>query len=214
MDSTKWLLFAVVALISILSPGPAVLLAISNSVRFGLRRVIYSSMGNAVGVFLVSGLAMAGLGALLKTSALLFAALKLLGAGYLIYLGFRQWKSQTNLFASDSQTQHQPQPQRSNQQLFLQGITLALTNPKAILFFTALFPQFIDDTHALMPQFMILTLTFMTISFCSLMMYGLLARSTRSWFSSGNHAQWFNRVSGSLFIVLGIGLLRLKNTRS
>lgn len=212
MDSSRWMVYALVALISILSPGPAVLLAISNSVTFGLRRVVYSSLGNIIGVMLVSSLAMIGLGALLKSSALLFAALKLIGAGYLIFLGFRQWKSKSNIF--DRATEVVDGPQRSNRQLFMQGVMLAVTNPKAILFFTALFPQFIDSEQALLPQFSILTGTFMAISFCSLMTYGLLARTTRKWFSIPRHARWFNRASGGLFMLLGIGLLRLKSARN
>ncbi len=212
MDSSRWMVYALVALISILSPGPAVLLAISNSVQFGLRRVVFSSLGNVIGVMLVSGLAMIGLGALLKSSALLFAALKLIGAGYLIFLGFRQWKSKSNVF--DRTSDVTGGPQRTNRQLFAQGVMLALTNPKAILFFTALFPQFLDSGRSLLPQFSIMTATFMTISFGSLMMYGFLARTTRKWFSVPRHASWFNRVSGGLFMLLGIGLLRLKNARS
>src|SRR5579872_1657807 len=193
MESSRWAVYAVVATIAILSPGPAVLLAISNSVRFGLRRVVYSSLGNVIGVMLVSALAMIGLGALLKSSAFLFAILKLIGAGYLIFLGFRQWNSTGNIFSRTGETTIESQ--RSNWQLFVQGVTLALTNPKAILFFTALFPQFLDSEKALLPQFAILTGTFMTISFCSLMMYALLARTTRKWFAVPRHARWFNRVS-------------------
>lgn len=212
MEISHWALYAVVATISIFSPGPAVLLAISNSIRFGLRRVFYSSLGNIVGVFCVSALAMVGLGAVLKSSALLFGILKILGAAYLVYLGIKQWRAKGNIFARP--TDAQAQEERSDRQLFAQGATLALTNPKAILFFTALFPQFIDSTHTLLPQFAILTGTFMTISFCSLMLYGLLARTTRHWFAVPRHARWFNRVSGSLFGLLGFGLLRLKNGRA
>lgn len=212
MESSRWAVYAVVATIAILSPGPAVLLAISNSVRFGLRRVAYSSLGNVVGVMCVSALAMLGLGAVLKSSAFLFGVLKLVGAGYLIFLGIKQWNSSGNIFTRTADMAIEEQ--RSNWQLFGQGVTLALTNPKAILFFTALFPQFIDSERALLPQFAILTGTFMTISFCSLMLYGLLARTTRRWFAVPQHARWFNRISGGLFVLLGFGLLRLKTVRS
>ena len=212
MESSRWAVYAVVAAIAILSPGPAVLLAISNSVRFGLRRVVYSSFGNVIGVMCVSALAMLGLGAVLKSSAFLFGVLKLIGAGYLIFLGIKQWGSSGNIFTRTADAVIEEQ--RSNWQLFVQGITLALTNPKAILFFTALFPQFLDSERALLPQFAILTGTFMAISFCSLMMYGLLARATRRWFAVPRHARWFNRISGGLFVLLGFGLLRLKSVRS
>ena len=205
------MVYVVIAGLSILSPGPAVLLAISNSVRRGLRSVVYSSLGNIIGVMLVSTLAMLGLGVALKSSAFLFGMIKLVGAGYLIYLGIRQWTAKGSPFANPGDAPIDDR--RSNWQLFRQGATLALTNPKAILFFTALFPHFIDSGSALLPQFLILTGTFMTLSFSTLMMYGLLARSTRRWFAVRRHVQWFNRGSGSVFVLLGIGLLRLENPR-
>lgn len=212
MDSSRWMVYVVIAAISILSPGPAVLLAISNSVRFGVRSAIYSSLGNVIGVMLVSTLAMLGLGVVLKSSALLFGMIKLVGAGYLIYLGIRQWTAKGALFSNPGVSPIEAS--LSKWQLFRQGATLALTNPKAILFFTALFPHFLDSRSALLPQFLILTGTFMTISFSTLTMYGLLARSTRRWFAVRRNVQWFNRGTGSVFVLLGIALLRLENPRS
>ena len=98
MSFSAWSLFCTLSLVTAFSPGPAVLLAVSNAATLGMRRAFFSSAGNAVGVFLVSATAMLGLGALLKTSALWFGALKLAGAAYLIYLGIRQWRSRVVLF--------------------------------------------------------------------------------------------------------------------
>jgi threonine/homoserine/homoserine lactone efflux protein len=210
MEISTWLLYATVALLAIASPGPAILLAVTNAVTFGVRRVAFSSLGNICGVALVSALAMAGLGAVLKTSALLFALLKLFGAGYLVYLGIRQWRSRTSLFARRDDA---AVAARSNRQLFVHGFLLAITNPKAILFFTALFPQFLSAKHDLLPQFAIMTGTFMAISFCTLMTYAALARSAGAWFGSERRATAFNRVSGGLFVLLGTGLLRLKSVQ-
>lgn len=213
MAFSTWCIYAAVAFAAIISPGPAVFLAISNSVSFGWRRVSYSSLGNILGLLVVSGLAMAGLGALIKASAAVFTVVKLVGAGYLIYLGVRQWRSRASLF---TQTEHPAAAggPRSNRQLFVQGLLVALTNPKAILFFTALFPQFLRSDQDLAPQFLILTATFMGFSFLSLMVYGLLAHAARDWFAVDRRAAWFNRVSGSVFLVLGIGMLRLKAGRA
>jgi threonine/homoserine/homoserine lactone efflux protein len=207
-----WMLFAAVAFAVIISPGPAVFLAISNGVAFGWRRVSYSSMGNVLGLAVVSSLAMAGLGALLKTSASVFLVVKLLGAGYLIYLGVRQWRARASVFTQDPEAASLER--RGNGQIFLHGLLVALTNPKSILFFTALFPQFMRTNQALLPQFLILTGTFMALSFLSLMSYGLLAHSARIWFDNGNRSLWFNRISGSVFITLGLGMLRLKARRA
>ncbi len=212
MEFSTWLLFCAVASLTIMSPGPAVLLAISNSMTLGLRRVAFSSLGNVSGCLIVASLTMTGLGALLKTSAMLFGVLKLAGAAYLIYLGIKQWRSRSNLFAALAAPA--PHDVRSNRALYLQGFFLALTNPNAILFFTALFPQFLSAQHDLLPQFAILIASFMLLSFLSLMAYGLLAHSARRWFASPRRADCFNRGAGAMYMLLGLGLLRLKNSQN
>lgn len=212
MSLSVWILFVAVALAAILSPGPAVFLAITNSITFGWRRVTFSSLGNISGLLVISSVTMAGLGALLKTSALVFTVFKLVGAGYLIFLGIKQWRSRGSVF-----TQANAAPEagnRGNGGLFLQGLLIALTNPKAILFFSALFPQFIRPDQAVAPQFMILTATFMTFSFTILMSYGMLAHAARAWFAEERRSVWFNRLSGSVFLLLGVGMLRIKASRA
>lgn len=212
MEFFTWLLFIAVAFVAIISPGSAILLSISNSIRFGMGKVMLSSFGNICGLFILSSAAVFGLGAILKTSTTLFLMIKLLGAAYLIYLGVRQWCSKTNFFSgSDS---HIGVKSKSNKQIFIEGFLIALTNPKAILFFTALFPQFINTQLALVPQFLIMTLTFMVLSFLSLVAYGLLASKAKGWFSTGHQrTKWFNRVLGGLFAMIGVGLLQLKLER-
>ncbi len=157
---------------------------------------------------------MFGLGAILKTSNNLFLVVKIIGAGYLIYLGIRQWRSKTNFFA-DNKTNlgEQKIKSKTNKQFFLEGFLIAMTNPKAILFFTALFPQFINTKQVLIPQFLIMTFTFMMMSFICLMSYGLLASKAKRWFAAGERTKWFNRVLGSIFVMIGAGLLQLKLER-
>ena len=207
MQLTTWLLFLVVAFIAVISPGPAILLSISNSIRFGISKVVLSTLGNICGLFLLSTAAIFGLGAVLKTSTSLFLIIKIIGAAYLIYLGIRQWRSKTNFFDGIEKKETQT---KSNQRFFIEGFLIAMTNPKAILFFTALFPQFINTEQALTAQFLIMTFTFMIISFVSLVGYGLLATKAKLWLSAGQRAKWFNRTLGSLFVIIGIGLLQLK----
>lgn len=91
MTWSTWLSFFLVALITALSPGPAILLAVSNATTQGTRKAMLSSAGNALGILLVSAAAMMGVGTLLKTSATLFFGLKVVGPGYLICLGVKQW---------------------------------------------------------------------------------------------------------------------------
>lgn len=215
MEFTTWLLFSAVALVAVISPGPAILLSISNSIRFGISKVVLSSFGNVCGLFLLSTAAIFGLGAILKTSTTLFLIIKIIGAAYLIYLGIRQWRSKTNFFDGAENISDKSSIRiKSNKRFFVEGFLIAITNPKAILFFTALFPQFIDMQQALVPQFLIMTFTFMVISFVTLVTYGLLATKAKNWLSTGQRAKWFNRTLGSLFVLIGIGLLQLKADRN
>lgn len=212
MELSRWLLFIAVAVAAVASPGPAILLAISNSVRFGLSKVFLSSLGNISGLFLLSVAAIFGLGAILKTSTNLFLIVKLIGAAYLIYLGIKQWRSKANFF-DEATLQSKFVKNKSSKRHYLEGFFIAMTNPKAILFFTALFPQFLNTQESLSIQFFIMTLTLMAMSFLALMTYGLLASKAKRWFAEGERTKWFNRVLGSVFISIGVGVLQLKIER-
>lgn len=208
MNFHTLLAFAAVATLAILSPGPAILLALRNSLTFGTRSAIWSSLGNISGIFCVSAAAMFGLGVLLKSSATLFAVAKLLGALYLFYIGMRHLFGRASLANSHDSvaTQSSPSPGR----LYREAILIALTNPKAILFFTALFPQFIRPQSSLMPQFLVLTGIFMTLSFTILMGYALLGARTKSLLDRPSFATWVNRAVGTVFMSFGLTLLALR----
>jgi threonine/homoserine/homoserine lactone efflux protein len=208
MELSTWILFSGIALIAVISPGPSVLLSITNSLTHGFTKSIFSSLGNITGVFIVSGAAVLGLGAMLQTSTLLFMIFKIIGAIYLIYLGILQWHPKGNVFEKSIETGKNDQEKRKT---FVQGFLVALSNPKVILFFTALFPQFIDLSKPVMIQFTILTTTFMLYSFIILLFYAMGAKSAKEWFTKGGRATWFNRISGTIFIIFGLGILRIRN---
>ncbi len=209
MELYTWFLFLAVAVIAIMTPGPAILLAISNSIRFGVRAVFFSSLGNVCGLLMLSTAAIFGLGAVLKTSTTLFLLIKLFGAAYLIYLGIRQWRSKMAFFET-LDIRERVTLRKSNRRFFIEGFLVAMTNPKAILFFTALFPQFVNTQSALLPQFFIMTLTFMAMSFLILVSYGVLAKNVKRWFSTEHRIIGFNRIFGGLFVLIGLGVLKLK----
>lgn len=210
MHLSNWLIFCGLALLVTFTPGPGVLLAISNSVAVGPRRAMISSSGNAAGLFIVSGVAMAGMGVVLATSATAFLALKLAGALYLIYLGIKQWRSKASILP-EAESEATPSPRLPSRRLFLQGLTVALTNPKAILFFSALFPQFLTQDAPLLEQFVVLTGTFAACAMLAHAFYVLLARVLKSQFANPKRMRLFNQSSGALFVVLGLSLLRLRN---
>jgi len=208
MELSTWLLFSSIALVAIISPGPAVLLSVTNSLMHGLTKSVFSSLGNITGILFVSSAAALGLGAVLQTSTLLFTIVKFSGAIYLIYLGIRQWRSKRSIFAKSIETSKHSQGKRKS---FVQGLLVAISNPKAILFFTAFFPQFVDLSKPIVIQLFILTTTFMLFSFLTLVIYALSARSAKGWLAKGDRAILFNRISGTIFITFGLGMLRLRN---
>lgn len=210
MHLSNWLLFCSVALLVTFSPGPAVLLAISNAMAVGPRRAMISSLGNGVGLFIISGVAMAGMGVVLATSATAFMLLKLAGALYLVYLGIRQWRSKTSLAGGVAGSDGAPVP-HSGWKLFRQGLTVALTNPKAILFFSALFPQFMVPGEPVPLQFIVLTSSFVGCAMLAHLCYANLARLLKSQLASPRRARLFNRISGGAFVLLGLSLLRLRS---
>ena len=208
MDLHTWLLYTTVAFIAIVSPGPAVLLAINNSIKYDMTAVVFSSLGNILGLFILSAAAMLGLGVVLNTSLLLFTAFKIIGALYLIYIGWKQLRNISNIFANVNLEGKKSKKEYFS--IFKRGFLICITNPKPIIFFTALFPLFLNPESSLMSQFFILTFTFMAISFTTLMSYAFFARSLKTWFSTNHRARWFNRVSGAIFVALGLGMLGLE----
>lgn len=208
MDVHTWTLFAGVALIAIVSPGPAILLAVSNALSYDLKVVALSSLGNILGLFTLSSAAMLGLGVVLHTSATLFLGFKVLGAIYLIYIGIKQFRSFGNAFKNLHVSRKKSKKELFG--IFKKGYLVCVTNPKPIIFFTAIFPLFTDIHSAVLPQFLILTFTFMAFSFMILLLYAYFAKSMKSWFISSPKASWVNKIIGVLFISLGIGLLGLE----
>ncbi|WP_248799189.1 LysE family translocator [Pseudomonas sp. MWU13-2105] len=209
MDVHSILAFTLVAGIAIASPGPATLMALSNSVAYGARSTLWSSLGNACGLFCLSAAAMLGLGAVLASSEWLFNAVKIAGAGYLFYLGAKQLLKKSPVLASDAQGQ--PTGNRpSRSKLYKSAFLTAATNPKATIFFTALFPQFIDQSAALLPQFLILTVIFMALSLTSLSLYAVLASRAKGLLIRPAFSKWVNRVVGSTFIGFGAAILSMR----
>ena len=138
MEFSTWLLFLGFALIAIISPGPAVLLSVTNSLTHGFAKSLFSSLGNITGLFFVSGAAVLGLGAVLQASTVLFTILKTFGAVYLIYLGIRQWRAAGNIFEKSLEICGHNQ---GNGKTFIQGLLVAVSNPKAVVFLRRFFPN-------------------------------------------------------------------------
>jgi len=210
MTLHTWLIYLSLVVVATATPGPAVLFIVTSSTLHGWRRSVFAALGNISGLFCLGILTVAGLGTMLKTSEGLFNSVKYIGAAYLIYLGLRLILQKKN---SITPAAHQVHAENTGiAKIFLQAFGVAMSNPKAIVFLTALFPQFIDITQPLIPQFLILITTLMTMSFSFLMLYAILAHRARIWLAEPNRISTFNRASGTLFI--GFGALLAASSRN
>jgi threonine/homoserine/homoserine lactone efflux protein len=196
----NYLLFLLVAVITVLSPGPGVVLTLTNTIRYGTNGAVGGIFGIAFGTFIVAGVSATSLGIILMTSSVAFSALKFIGAAYLLYLGVKLWRSPPVKIELNSEIVKNKKLQ------FLEGLTIQLTNPKAVFFFMSIFPQFIDFTVSYKVQFMILVVTYSSLVIIIHLLYSLLAKSARGWLSSTRGGRIVNRLSGGTFMCFGVGL--------
>lgn len=195
-----YLLFLVMATATVLSPGPGVLMTLTNALRYGLRGTIGGILGIAFGALVVAGISATSVGLVLAASAVAFTVLKLAGAAYLVYLGIRLWRAPP--FDFTEQAAHPASLGRR----FLEGLSLQLTNPKAIFFFLSVFPQFIDRDAAYAPQFVALVLTYSTLVVLIHCLYAVLAQRARAWLTSRRGARVVNRAGAATFVCFGAAL--------
>lgn len=206
MDAPGWTLFTTMALVTAFSPGPAVLMSLGNAATAGARRAVIGSLGNAAGVFAVAAAVTLGLGAVMQASAWTFAAIKLAGAVYLIHLGVRQFRRREPL-AANGTTPRTTSPGR----LFTQGFLVAATNPKSIVFFAALMPQFVrNDAPSAGHDFVLMTAVFAASTLLSHACYIALGRHAGRWLATPSRGRWLNRGLGTLLAACGIGMLRMR----
>ena len=200
MTLSTYLLYAAAVALLIVTPGPTMLMCMTNSLNHGPRRAMTSVAGAVTAVLCVMVLSAMGLGALLATSETAFTIVKVVGAAYLIWLGIRTFRSDT-AFAIDEQA-----ARPSGRSFYLQGFLVGASNPKAVLFFAAFFPQFLNPAAPIVPQFAVLALTFMAFEFTMLTMCALGVARLVPLLKSSGPVRWINRVCGGLFTVMG-GLL-------
>src|SRR5689334_8022257 len=156
MTLSTYLIYVVAVTLLTLTPGPTMLMTLTNSVNHGPWRALASLSGSLAANMVIMALSALGLGALLAASEAAFTTLKIVGAAYLIWLGVRTFRSGSGLQLQRDGANNAPR----NRSLFLQGVLVGASNPKSLLFFTAFFPQFIDPAAPFLPQFLLLSLTF------------------------------------------------------
>ncbi len=206
MGLDLWLLYIGTVLILMSTPGPSQLLMLSNSISSGFHRSIFTAAGDLTANFIQMVIASVGLVSIISSSRGFFVGVKWAGVIYLVYLGLRL------LLSKSSPELHQRQQKRSSRALYWQGFVTSAANPKAVVFFAALFPQFINPEKALLGQFIILSATYLFLDATYLCLYGKFAEwaSMRLVPSARRH---LNKLSGAFLIGAAI-LLGLRDVES
>jgi len=204
MSLSTLLVFSLVALLAIVTPGPTVLLALANGSRFGVRRSVPGMLGAVASDIVLVGAVAFGLGALLAASEFWFSVLKWAGAAYLAWLGLRLLRSQGGLEVSSALD-----PERSDavpRVIFAKSLLVAVTNPKGYLFCSALLPQFIDPAAPQWPQYLAIGSVFCAIDFAVMLGYASVgARAIR--LLRRRAVLWLDRLCGGALLVLAGSLV-------
>jgi threonine/homoserine/homoserine lactone efflux protein len=205
VDSHALASFGVAAFILIVVPGPSVLFVVSRGVALGRRAAVVTAMGNAVGIYLQVVAVALGVGAVIERSVMLLSAIRLLGAAYLVYLGVQAVRHRRAL-ASVLDVGAGAAPERRS--LALEGFVVGVSNPKWIVFFTAILPQFIDPAGAPVPlQMVALGAIAVAIAVVSDSIWGMAAGTARSWLArSPRRLEALGGVGGLTMIGLGVRL--------
>jgi len=205
MSLDTWLIYLAAAIGLSLSPGPNGLLALTHGALHGRRLTLYTIAGGALGFVLVIALSMFGIGALLKTSLLWLTVLKWVGGAYLVWLGVQVWRSPPL-----GEGLAQAAAPRSGASLFRQGLLSAVSNPKAVLFFAAFLPQFIDPARPLWPQVILLMVTFDVLAAAIQGAYIFAMGRARNRIASPRVLKNMNRVGGAMLVGAGLFTATLK----
>ncbi|GGP33582.1 LysE family translocator [Streptomyces melanogenes] len=205
MVSTESILaFAAMSLLVIVIPGPSVLFVIGRALAHGRRVALATVLGNLLGSYLLVIAVAWGLGALVESSATVFMGVKLAGAVYLVYLGVQAFRHRKEMRAA---TMAAPAGERRGDlRTVLDGIFVGVTNPKGVVFFAAVLPQFVDHSAGRVPlQMMVLGLVPVAIGMITDTLWGLGASAARSWFArSDRRLSMVGGAGGIAMIGLGV----------
>lgn len=191
------LVFALVALVAIATPGPTVLLALANGSRYGVRRALPGMAGAVLSDFVLVGAVALGLGTLLAASEFWFSVVKWLGAAYLAWLGLRLLRSQGRLELPAASADEAA----TRRSIFAKSFLVAVTNPKGYLFCSALLPQFIDPSAAQWPQYVAIAVVFAGLDFAVMLGYAVVgARAVR--LLRRQAVVWLDRCCGGALLAL------------
>ena len=207
MTLATWITFFLACWAISLSPGPGAIAAMSAGLNYGFRRGYFMVFGLILGICTLVGIVVAGLGAIIAASNTAFTVLKLLGAGYLVWIGVSQWRASDRPLVAATDV-----PVLSRRQLILRGWAINATNPKGAVFMAAVVPNFIDLSHPLIPQYLIIMASLSVTDLVVMAGYVALASRVLRALNQPHHVRVMNRCFGSLFVVAGSLLAAFRRT--
>jgi homoserine/homoserine lactone efflux protein len=198
MTLAVWLGFLLAAILIAVTPGPGAVISMSTGMRHGYWAALTAILGLQAAILLHLLIVALGLGALLAASETAFALVKFIGAAYLVWLGIQRWRAPP--LPADATPDASPVLSKS---LFLQGLMVNLTNPKAIVFIGALVPQFVDPVKAQVGQYLLIAVTLCLTDMFVMSCYALAASRLGGWMRDPAAIGSQNRLFGGLFISAG-----------
>lgn len=199
MSLEVYIVFLLATLVVVFSPGPAAITVASQGASNGAKRSLFGVFGVASANLVYFFLSATGIASLIIASNTLFAIIKWIGVLYLLYLGFNALLSKTSVIKIDLKASH-AKPKK----LYMQGLIVELANPKALLYFSALLPQFIDVNQSIYAQLLIMGVSCFVIDCVAYGMYGFFGDKI----SKGAVKKWMitliNKATGGFFIFIGL----------
>jgi len=209
MSLQTWWLFVAMTFVVSATPGPNMLLVMSSSARFGFRAAAATMAGCMAALLAMMSLSAAGLGVLLQAFPSVFNVLRWAGAAYLVVLGIKSWRSPVHEGAGDT-SRSLGLPRKAGA-LFRQGVLVAASNPKAILFAAAFLPQFIHPQLPKLPQFAILLATFAVIEISWYVVYAASGQRLAGYLRRSAVLKAFNRITGGVFIGFAVAMAAVRD---
>ncbi len=203
-STTQLLTFSLASLLLLAVPGPSALFVISRSLTLGCRAGVVTVVGNAGGVYLQVIAVAFGIGAIVEQSVAAFTIVKLAGAGYLVYLGVQSLRHRQSLVAS----LHSAVEPKATRRILRDGFVVGVTNPKSVIFFTAVLPQFISRSASDIPiQLLLLGAIFIALALVADSVWAMAAGMARSWLArSPRRLELIGGAGGLVMIGIGVGL--------
>lgn len=205
MTLHTWWLFVMMSFVVSGTPGPNMLLVMSSSAHYGMRRALPAMAGCMTALMAMMGISAAGLGALLQAFPALFDALRWTGAVYLVYLGIKSWRAPVA-----ASLDNLPPIAAAAGALFRRGFLVAASNPKAILFAAAFLPQFITPSAPRLPQFALLVVSFAFIEGGWYIAYAAGGKRIARYLRRASTLRLFNRLTGGAFVGFGALMAALR----